>query len=207
MQNDIVYDKSATDEETARKIREFVSTNLHAPMLIFLEKVEDEWLITEIKAACTEVRLAVATCFNEEQLATFGKDAGAKSKGVYLFPKKFGRGIDFKLKIDAKVLILMNGEHKLTTADCNQLAGRGNRSQAIPSALLIMIKSTYDVDALAIVQTNDEAGEINQVPDNVKRLYDRWPSLAKEKPDKRARIAEVLKGEGWMQEEWKLTNE
>ena len=108
-------------------------------------------MITEIKAACTEVRLAVATCFNEEQLATFGKDAGAKSKGVYLFPKKFGRGIDFKLKADAKVLILMNGEHKLTTADCNQLAGRGNRSQAIPSALLIMIKSIYDVDALAIV--------------------------------------------------------
>ena len=176
-------------------------------MLIFLEKVEDEQLITEIKAACAEVRLAVGTCFNEEQLATFGKDAGAKSKGVYLFPKKFGRGIDFKLKIDAKVLILMNGEHKLTTADCNQLAGRGNRSQAIPSALLIMIKPTYDVDALAIVQTNDEAGEINQVPDNVKRLYDRWPSLAKEKPDKRASIAEKLTGEGWMREEWPLTND
>ena len=33
-------------------------------------------MITEIKAACTEVRLAVGTCFNEEQLATFGKDAG-----------------------------------------------------------------------------------------------------------------------------------
>jgi len=42
MQNDIAYDKSATDEETARKIRQFVSTNLHVPMLIFLEKVEDE---------------------------------------------------------------------------------------------------------------------------------------------------------------------
>ena len=119
IENDISYDRTFTDAETAEKIRQFVSTNLHKPMLIFLEKVEDEWLITEIKAACTEVRLAVATCFNEEQLATFGKDAGAKSKGVYLFPKTYGRGIDFKLQIDAKVLILMNGEYKLTTADCN----------------------------------------------------------------------------------------
>ena len=108
-------------------------------------------MITQIKAACADVRLPVATCFNEDQLATFSKDAGAKSKGVYLFPKKFGRGIDFKLQIDAKVLILMNGDHKLTTADCNQLAGRGNRSQAIPSALLIMIKPDYDVEALAII--------------------------------------------------------
>ena len=48
---------------------------------------------------------------------------------------------------------------------------------------------------------------VNQVPDNVKRLYDRWPSLAKENPDKRASITEVLKGEGWMQEEWPVTNE
>ena len=101
----------------------------------------------------------------------------------------------------------MNGEHKLTTADINQLAGRGNRSQAIPQALLIMINSFYDVDAAAIIQSNDEAGEVHQVPDNVKRLYDRWPTLAKEKPDKRARIADVLKGEGWMQEEWPLTSE
>ena len=69
-----------------------------------------------------------------------------------------------------------------------------------------MINSDYDVDADAIISRNDNAGEVNQVPDNVKRLYDRWPSLAKEKPEKRARIAEVLKGEGWMKEEWPLTS-
>ena len=69
-----------------------------------------------------------------------------------------------------------------------------------------MINSEYDVDAVSIISRNDEAGEVNQVPDNVKRLYDRWPSLAKEKPEKRARIAEVLKGEGWMKEEWPLTS-
>lgn len=189
MQNNITYDKSSTDTETARKIRDFISNNSSVPMLIFLENVNDEKLISGIRAACTEVRLNLGTCFNEEQLATFGKDAGGKSKGVYLFPKKFGRGIDFKLQIDAKVLILMNGEHKLTTADINQLAGRGNRSQAIPSALLIMINSTYEVDAMAIIQRNDDVGEVNQVPDNVKRLYDRWRSLAKDKPDKRASIA------------------
>ena len=69
-----------------------------------------------------------------------------------------------------------------------------------------MINSEYDVDAVDIISRNDNAGEVNQVPDNVKRLYDRWPSLAKEKPEKRARIADVLKGEGWMKEEWPLTS-
>jgi hypothetical protein len=36
---------------------------------------------------------------------------------VFTFDKEFGRGIDFKLQQDAKVLVLMNGEQKLTTAD------------------------------------------------------------------------------------------
>jgi len=67
-----------------------------------------------------------------------------------------------------------------------------------------MINSEYDVDAVDIISRNDNAGEVNQVPDNVKRLYDRWPSLAKEKPEKRARIADALRGEGWMKEEWPL---
>jgi hypothetical protein len=68
-----------------------------------------------------------------------------------------------------------------------------------------MINSEYDVDAVDIISRNDNAGEVNQLPDNVKRLYERWPSLAKEKPEKRARIADALRGEGWMKEEWPLT--
>jgi len=97
-------------------------------MLIFLENDEDEKLISKIKAACVQARLSLSPCFNDEQLKTFEKAASAKSSGVYLFPKRYGRGIDFKLQVDAKVLVLMNGAHKLTTADINQLAGRGNRS-------------------------------------------------------------------------------
>ena len=100
----------------------------------------------------------------------------------------------------------MNGEHKLTTADINQLAGRGNRSQSIPEALLIAINPAYGVDALSIIQKNDEGGEVNQVPENVKRLYDRWHSLAKHS-EKRERIIAVLKNEGWMKEEWPLTTD
>jgi hypothetical protein len=48
---------------------------------------------------------------------------GAKSNGVFIFPKVYGRGIDFKFQTDAKVLILMNGDLKLTTADVHQMAG------------------------------------------------------------------------------------
>ena len=70
----------------------------------------------------------------------FANEASGATKGAYLFPKKYGRGIDFKMQTEAKVLILMNGHHKLTTADLNQLAGRGTRSQTVPSATLIAIK-------------------------------------------------------------------
>ena len=51
-----------------------------------------------------------------------------QSSGVFTFDKGFGRGIDFKLQQDAKVLVLMNGEQKLTTADIGQMAGRGTRA-------------------------------------------------------------------------------
>jgi hypothetical protein len=97
-------------------------------MLIFLENEKDDKLIAKIKAACDQARLSLSLCFDAMDLKTFEKAASAKSSGVYLFPKKYGRGIDFKLQVDAKVLVLMNGAHKLTTADINQLAGRGNRS-------------------------------------------------------------------------------
>jgi len=69
-----------------------------------------------------------------------------------------------------------------------------------------MINSEYDVDAVDIISRNDNAGEVNQVPDNVKRLYERWPFLAKEKPENRSRIADALKGEGWINEDWPLTS-
>ena len=111
------------------------------------------------------------------------------------------------MQTEAKVLILMNGDHKLTTADLNQLAGRGTRSQTIPTATLIAIKPLKGANAQSIITKNDEGGAVNHVPDNVKRLYDRWSSLSSKDTKKRTRIIAVLKDEGWMQEEWKLTTE
>ena len=72
--------------------------------------------------------------------------------------------------------------------------------------MLIAINPEYGADALSIIQKNDEGGEVNQVLDNVKLLYDRWSSLAKHS-EKRERIIAVLKNEGWMKEEWPLTTD
>jgi hypothetical protein len=46
-------------------------------MLIFLEDVADENLISEIKAVSTKARLAVGTCFDDRALATFANSASA----------------------------------------------------------------------------------------------------------------------------------
>jgi hypothetical protein len=102
----------------------------------------------------------------------------------------------------------MNGDHKLTTADVHQMAGRGTRSQGIPTATIIMIGAKIKVSVMAVLLSNDDAGAVNTVPGNVRRLYDRWPSLTKEKTDvKRKRIAEALRNDAWMQRDWPLVQE
>lgn len=45
-----------------------------------------------------------------------------------------------KFQKDADVVVMMNGECKLNTADIEQAAGRGNRSQGQPKATVIMTK-------------------------------------------------------------------
>ena len=90
-----------------------------------------------------------------------------RSSGVFTFDKGFGRGIDFKLQQDAKVLVLMNGEQKLTTADIGQMAGRGTRPQTIPCATLIVTKIRSGVGPQALVTNNDEDDTIYDIPRQV----------------------------------------
>lgn len=113
--------------------------------MIFLENYEDEALTASIKAICAAAGIYFAPCPDDETLKVLSNEVGSKGSGVFTFPKVYGRGIDFKFKADAKVLILMNGDHKLTTADVHQMAGRGTRSQGIPSATIIMIGSKLKV--------------------------------------------------------------
>ena len=102
----------------------------------------------------------------------------------------------------------MNGDHKLTTADVHQMAGRGTRSQGIPEATIVMIAAKLKVSVLAVLSSNDDDGAVNTVPGNVRRLYDRWPSIAQGKNDvRRKRIAEALKDDAWMKEDWPLASE
>lgn len=60
-----------------------------------------------------------------------------------------------------------------------------------------------------MLASNDDDGAVNQVPDNLRRLYDRWSTLDKGKTDdkKRQRIAAALKDDAWMKEEWLLSQE
>ena len=64
----------------------------------------------------------------------------------------------------------MNGDHKLTTADVHQMAGRGTRSQGIPEATIVMIAAKLKVSVKAVLSSNDDDGAVNTVPGNVRRL-------------------------------------
>ena len=121
-----------------------------------------------------------------------------RSSGVFTFDKGFGRGIDFKLQQDAKVLVLMNGEKKLTTADIGQMAGRGTRAQTIPCATLIVTKIRLGVTPQALVTANDEDDEVYEAPKLVSLLYKRWPSFTGSgKAQGRKALANLLKGDAW----------
>ena len=56
-----------------------------------------------------------------------------------------------------------------------------------------------------MLSSNDDDGAVNTVPSNVRRLYDKWPSIAQGKNDfRRKRIAEALKDDARMKEDWPL---
>ena len=121
-----------------------------------------------------------------------------RSSGVFTFDKGFGRGIDFKLQQDAKVLVLMNGEKKLTTADIGQMAGRGTRAQTIPCATLIVTKIRQGLTPQALVTANDEDDEVYEAPKLVSLLYKRWLSATGSgKAQGRKALANLLKGDAW----------
>ena len=129
-----------------------------------------------------------------------------RSSGVFTFDKGFGRGIDFKLQQDAKVLVLMNGEQKLTTADIGQMAGRGTRAQTIPCATLIVTKIRPGVGPQALVTNNDEDDTIYDIPRQVSLLYNRWATATGSgKSQGRKALANLLKGDDWRQGFEKLT--
>ena len=129
-----------------------------------------------------------------------------KSSGVFNFYKGLGRGIDFKLKQDAQVLVLMNGEQKLTTADIGQMAGRGTRAQTIPCATLIVTKIRSGVTPKAHVTSNDEDDDIYEVPKLVSLLYNRWASATGSgKAQGRKALANLLKGDAWRKSFSQLT--
>ena len=65
-----------------------------------------------------------------------------------------GRGIDFKLKVSAKVLILVNGKQRLTMQEAIQIAGRGDRAQGAPTAEVILTKCEKTADPEVLLETN-----------------------------------------------------
>lgn len=98
-------------------ISKFVQGYVSEPILIFMEDEEDKTLLQAIREACKSAKLTAKECLVESEIRVLSADATQRKDGVYVFPQKFGRGLDFKLMKDARVLILMKADSKLTEAD------------------------------------------------------------------------------------------
>ena len=86
---------------------------------------------------------------------------------------KDGRGIDFKFLYEAKVLIIFNGKLMFRHSDIAQIAGRGTRSQGLPSALVIMTSDAKGTDIPSILDANsiEHAGDL---PDMLDIVYNKF---------------------------------
>jgi hypothetical protein len=65
-----------------------------------------------LKNACVANAVEFKEILTEEILNIEIEAAAMKTTGLFLLNKQFGRGVDFKLKCTAKVLVFMNGELK-----------------------------------------------------------------------------------------------
>ena len=117
------------------------------------------------------------------------------SNGVFIVDKDFGRGIDFKFMKEASVLILLNDDVSISWEDAVQMAGRGNRSQGNPTALLMLTKpSSKNAEILTILKTNSARHGI-EGSYVLLQIFDHFTSLKNENMKKR--IAEYLEKYSW----------
>ena len=131
------------------------------PILIFLEK-KDESLVTQIKKIAEIQKLSVTQFNDEEELLNNTNHVAKVANGVFIVDKAFGRGIDFKFKKEASVLILLNDDITISWEDAVQMAGRGNRSQGNPTALLLLAKATKKTaEIITILKTNSASCTID----------------------------------------------
>ena len=117
------------------------------------------------------------------------------SNGVFIVDKDFGRGIDFKFMKEASVLILLNDDVSISWEDAVQMAGRGNRSQGNPTALLMLTKpSSKNAEILTILKTNSSKHGIEGFY-VLLQIFDHFTNLKNEHMKKR--IAEYLEKYSW----------
>ena len=117
------------------------------------------------------------------------------SNGVFIVDKAFGRGIDFKFKKEASVLIILNEDIKISWEDAIQMAGRGNRSQGNPTAFLLLVKTanSSQKDVITTLKTNSSVYSIDCC-DVLTQVFDHFDSASELMKTK---IAEYLESNSW----------
>lgn len=101
------------------------------------------------------------------------------------------------------MIILMNGALEFNTADIEQMAGRGNRSQGTSSAHVFLCSSTKGKSIEAILSTNNSK-VVTEAATWLKNLFERYNELpVSEKPKTalvkfRNKVVQALANGKWL---------
>ena len=77
--------------------------------------MSDDFTVNLVKNAAKEIGFLVIA--DKLSFENAEPKARQSNKGAYLLSTRYGRGFDFKLQKDAKVIIIMNGACELDFAD------------------------------------------------------------------------------------------
>ena len=129
------WETKVTKDASVDQFKTFLNSRKQVTILVFMEKNEQKQ-VPIIEEICEQLRIYVELLLNEDLVKNdIETTATELDKVLFLIDAEIGgRGVDFKLLVNAEVLILLNGDLNFTWSDVAQMAGRGNRSQGTPSA-------------------------------------------------------------------------
>ena len=85
----ITHDQCDSAASAIQKTRDFITGNQTLPILIFLEKYNDDFLVAPIRNLCSAAGIYFEACPDDDTLRVLSNEVGAKSNVFFLYSQRF----------------------------------------------------------------------------------------------------------------------
>ena len=123
------YVSAFTPKILEEKIKAIIAKYKDQPILFFFEKHNADNVLFIKKLCDQNFKLKFTSVMTAEELQFTLVRITMQKNGVFVLLWIYGIRIDFKLQMNAHVVVIANGDLELTMDDVIQASGRGNRSQ------------------------------------------------------------------------------